>query len=658
MSEPEQPRGTRRPLRRRLRRALFAGGGIAAAGVLAFVGTGIASALTAGSGYRTALVERAAVSESVQTSGTVAAVSRYDLAFQTDGTVATVDVALGDTVSAGQTLATLDREALEDAVAEAEEALSSAEQTLAEHAEAQASGTTAETSPPTGTPAAMLPVAAVPVAAVVAVVQQGVATIIGGTAADGSTAAGTADVEAAVLRVTDAQQAMLAAHRETQALLEATNSTIAAADDACAPFLGALLRDPEGDDAGVDAGVEAGMTLEQAQQALADCQGAIIAVRDGQAGVSAGQQEVQDLAAALDAAVVELQRVLADEGSGADTGGADAGGAGTGGADAGGAGTGGPDAGGAGAGGESPGDAGAGTGAGPGEGTTLPGAGSIPDTGSTGGGSGAASGGTTITAEQLLADQAAIDAAEARLRIAEAQLAFSALTSPIDGTVAAMEIAAGDSVAAGSATAAVTVIGEDGYVVETTIPLTDIAKLTVEQEVEAVVKASGESYPGAVSSIGLLDVSSTSTPAYTVIVALEAGDDELLVGGSARLDIRTAATEDALTVPTSAVHRDGVTATVDVLSGGEVESVDVDLGAIGSERTEILSGLEEGQAVVLADLSLEISGDGDDDDDSGAGGLAGLGASNDGRSLPGGGFPGGGFPGGGDLQPPAGGFGG
>jgi multidrug efflux pump subunit AcrA (membrane-fusion protein) len=635
MSEPEQPRGTRRPLRRRLRRALFAGGGIAAAGVLAFVGTGIASALTAGSGYRTALVERAAVSESVQTSGTVAAVSRYDLAFQTDGTVATVDVALGDTVSAGQTLATLDREALEDAVAEAEEALSSAEQTLAEHAEAQASGTTAETSPPTGTPAAMLPVAAVPVAAVVAVVQQGVATIIGGTAADGSTAAGTADVEAAVLRVTDAQQAMLAAHRETQALLEATNSTIAAADDACAPFLGALLRDPEGDDAGVDAGVEAGMTLEQAQQALADCQGAIIAVRDGQAGVSAGQQEVQDLAAALDAAVVELQRVLADEGSGADTGGADAGGAGTGGADAGGAGTGGPDAGGAGAGGESPGDAGAGTGAGPGEGTTLPGAGSIPDTGSTGGGSGAASGGTTITAEQLLADQAAIDAAEARLRIAEAQLAFSALTSPIDGTVAAMEIAAGDSVAAGSATAAVTVIGEDGYVVETTIPLT-----------------------GAVSSIGLLDVSSTSTPAYTVIVALEAGDDELLVGGSARLDIRTAATEDALTVPTSAVHRDGVTATVDVLSGGEVESVDVDLGAIGSERTEILSGLEEGQAVVLADLSLEISGDGDDDDDSGAGGLAGLGASNDGRSLPGGGFPGGGFPGGGDLQPPAGGFGG
>jgi hypothetical protein len=400
------------------------------------------------------------------------------------------------------------------------------------------------------------------------------------------------------------------------------------------------------------------MTLEQAQQALADCQGAIIAVRDGQAGVSAGQQEVQDLAAALDAAVVELQRVLADEGSGADTGGADAGGAGTGGADAGGAGTGGPDAGGAGAGGESPGDAGAGTGAGPGEGTTLPGAGSIPDTGSTGGGSGAASGGTTITAEQLLADQAAIDAAEARLRIAEAQLAFSALTSPIDGTVAAMEIAAGDSVAAGSATAAVTVIGEDGYVVETTIPLTDIAKLTVEQEVEAVVNASGESYPGAVSSIGLLDVSSTSTPAYTVIVALEAGDDELLVGGSARLDIRTAATEDALTVPTSAVHRDGVTATVDVLSGGEVESVDVDLGAIGSERTEILSGLEEGQAVVLADLSLEISGDGDDDDDSGAGGLAGLGASNDGRSLPGGGFPGGGFPGGGDLQPPAGGFGG
>ena len=625
MSESERSRGARRPMRRRLRRALFAGGGIAAAGVLAFVGTGIASALTAGSGYRTAPVERAAVSESVQTSGTVAAVSRYDLAFQTDGTVATVEVALGDTVRAGQTLATLDRDALEDAVAEAEEVLRSAEQTLAEHAEAQVSGTTAETSSVAGTPAAMLPVAAV-----AAVVQQGVATLIGATAADGSTAAGTADVEAAVQRVTAAQQAMLAKHGEVQALLEATNSTVAAADDACAPFLGALLSDPEGNDAGTEAGVEAGMTLEQAQQALADCQSAITVVRDGQAGVGAGQQEVQDLATALDAAVAELQRVLADAGSGPDTGGSGTGGAGTG--------------------GESPGDAGAGTGAGLGEGTALPGAGSVPEAGSTGGGtgggSGAASAGTTITAEQLLADQAAIDAAEARLRIAEAQLAFSALTSPIDGAVAAVDIAEGDSVEAGSA--AVTVIGEDGYVVETTISLSDIAKLAVGQEAEAVVNASGETYPGAVSSIGLLDVSSTSTPAYTVIVALKTGDDELLVGGSARLSIRTAATEDALTVPTSAVHRNGATATVNVLDGDEPTAVEVELGAVGSERTEILTGLEEGQSVVLADLSLEISGD----DDSGAGGLAGLGGSGDERSLPGGGFPGGGF------QPPAGGFGG
>lgn len=252
-----------------------------------------------------------------------------------------------------------------------------------------------------------------------------------------------------------------------------------------------------------------------------------------------------------------------------------------------------------------------------------------------------------ITAEQLLADQAAIDLAEAELKIARAQLRFAALTSPIAGEVVAVSLAAGDSVSAGSDSAVITVVGEDGYVAETTVSLTDIAKLEIGQPVEAVVAATGETYAGEVSSIGILNVSSTGTPAFTVIVALETGADRLLNGGSARLAIETASVDDALTVPSSAVHRSGGITTVNVLRDGESEPVEVEPGAVGPERTEILSGLDAGQTVILADLTAAIGGG---ESASGSGGLTGLGgaANTGGAAL---------FPGGGDFPaPPGGGF--
>ena len=53
---------------------------------------------------------------------------------------------------------------------------------------------------------------------------------------------------------------------------------------------------------------------------------------------------------------------------------------------------------------------------------------------------------------------------------------------------------------------------------------------------------------------------------------------------------------------------DGETATVQVPNGDETETVTVEIGAIGAALTEITSGLEEGQEVVLADLDEPLPG--------------------------------------------------
>ncbi|NNJ09883.1 FtsX-like permease family protein [Chloroflexales bacterium ZM16-3] len=91
---------------------------IAAGGFLAWrtFGTSSAPAIS----VSTATVSSGSLSVSVSGSGSVAPSQTRDLAFAVSGTVAEVSVQVGDTVSAGQSLASLDIQELQMAVAQAE----------------------------------------------------------------------------------------------------------------------------------------------------------------------------------------------------------------------------------------------------------------------------------------------------------------------------------------------------------------------------------------------------------------------------------------------------------------------------------------------------------------------------------------------------------
>lgn len=167
-------------------------------------------------------------------------------------------------------------------------------------------------------------------------------------------------------------------------------------------------------------------------------------------------------------------------------------------------------------------------------------------------------------------------------------------------------------------------IGDDGYTVSTTVSLSQIDLVEVGQEVDVEIASVDDALTGTVTGIGILDASTSSDPAYTVDVALDAPDGTTLFNGSsAQLSIAVAASDETLTVPSSAVHLDGSTATVQVLRSGVVEDVEVERGAVGTELTEILDGLSEGDEVVLADLSRSMV----TDDEETSSGLTGLGGS-------------------------------
>ncbi|KUL27370.1 efflux RND transporter periplasmic adaptor subunit [Actinoplanes awajinensis] len=116
--------------------------------VLALLAYGVIRALTADGAEttkaaETATVDKGAVTTEVATTGTLAPAQTRSLSFAVDGTVESVKVRAGTTVTAGEALATVNDDDAQDAVDAAQDALDSAEDTLAD---AKAASTTTSTS--------------------------------------------------------------------------------------------------------------------------------------------------------------------------------------------------------------------------------------------------------------------------------------------------------------------------------------------------------------------------------------------------------------------------------------------------------------------------------------------------------------------------------
>jgi lipoprotein-anchoring transpeptidase ErfK/SrfK len=126
------------------------------------------------------------------------------------------------------------------------------------------------------------------------------------------------------------------------------------------------------------------------------------------------------------------------------------------------------------------------------------------------------------------------------------------------------------------------------------------------QKASVRLSAFAATYPGAVTSIGVLNVSQTSTPAYRVTLALDTGGAAPRIGATAHATVTVATAAHVLTVPTSAVAVSGTRASVLLFDNGRVRRMPVTIGAVGTDSVEIRTGLSAGQRVVLADLDAQI----------------------------------------------------
>ncbi|MCR6711296.1 MAG: HlyD family efflux transporter periplasmic adaptor subunit [Demequina sp.] len=269
------------------------------------------------------------------------------------------------------------------------------------------------------------------------------------------------------------------------------------------------------------------------------------------------------------------------------------------------------------------------------------------DFGGSGGSGSTSSSGGVPSAEDILADRADVAAAQADLLVAEAQLDYATLSTPVAGKVVSVGVASGDSVSAADTSTAITVIADNTYLVNLAVSLTQARMLSVGDAAQLTLLSDNQVVDGTVSSVGTVNSGNSFQQSYAVTIAVPDPGFEIRIGTATRMAITVASATGALVVPTSAVSDATGDATVQVIGDdGKAQTTSVTTGAVGSEYTEITSGLEKGQQVILADLSIKLSS-GDDSSSSTGGLLSGLGddsSTTDQRQ----------FPGGGDFQPPDG----
>jgi HlyD family secretion protein len=248
---------------------------------------------------------------------------------------------------------------------------------------------------------------------------------------------------------------------------------------------------------------------------------------------------------------------------------------------------------------------------------------------------GSSLGGATPTIADLVAGQAAVDAAAADVAVVEQQLAQATIVSPIGGRIAEVSLRAGQSVGASSATAHVVIVGSGGYEVTTTVAVNDVDKVKIGGGATVIPDGTKTPLDGKVVSIAVSPTTTGTTTTYPVVVGLTGVTDGLRNGASATVTLDVAHTADALTVPTSAVRTVGTLHVVTLLTAGKTSTVPVQTGTVGPDRTEITSGVTAGQTVVLANLDdpLPASNTNTNARFGGIGGLGGGGLGGGGTGL-------------------------
>jgi HlyD family secretion protein len=204
----------------------------------------------------------------------------------------------------------------------------------------------------------------------------------------------------------------------------------------------------------------------------------------------------------------------------------------------------------------------------------------------------------------LRAAQLGMEKAQVALDLANNNLAQAVMVAPFDGVIAAVNIKEGDSLSAFD------------YATRTIIELVDPSSMELSAEVDEIDVPSvalgqraiisvdalpGAQLEGEVTSVSPVATEESGVMVYKIKVSFTAPEGSgLKAGMSATADIVIEGRSGVLLVPSRAVGEDSQgNPAVEVMVNGKVEERAVVIGISDGSQTEIVSGLNEGDTVVI-----------------------------------------------------------
>ena len=205
---------------------------------------------------------------------------------------------------------------------------------------------------------------------------------------------------------------------------------------------------------------------------------------------------------------------------------------------------------------------------------------------------------TSPRASDLALAEEEVRRAELAVRQAELTLDGAVLKAPFDGVVAAVEVSEGESVGANAA--AITLVDPRAVQIAATVDESDVARLSPGQPVQVVVDAlGGQTLQGRVAAVSPLGASQQGVTTYGVTVELEPGDVRLPAGMNVTLTVIVDRKDDVLLVPSRAVRRQGQQQMVLLMVNGKPELRPVRTGLSNDQFVEIVEGVQEGDVLAI-----------------------------------------------------------
>lgn len=202
--------------------------------------------------------------------------------------------------------------------------------------------------------------------------------------------------------------------------------------------------------------------------------------------------------------------------------------------------------------------------------------------------------------EEIRNRQALLSQRRAEVALARQQLADTTVVAPFDGVVQEKRASVGEYLAAGAPV--VTIVRVNPLRFRAEVPERDAASIRMGQQLRVTVEGAPNAYAGRIVRIS---PSITEQSRMLVVEAEVANNGTLRPGSFARADIVTSDTAQAVTVPSNAIITFAGIEKVIVVQNGKALEKPVTTGRRVADWTEIVSGVNVGDSVVLDPGNLQ-----------------------------------------------------